>query len=77
MQAGLMKVKTKTSKFEAQLEFRKKVFEQNPVDKCFTQKKGNQIEEVCSNLRKLFPPRLAVTRKVSLVQESSMILNEM
>ena len=56
MQAGLMKVKTKTSKFEAQLEFRKKVFEQNPVDKCFTQKKGNQIEEVCSNLHKLFPP---------------------
>ena len=63
MQAGLMKLKTKTSKFQAlkaQLDFRKKVLEQNPADKsvfCLSKnKKKLSIEEVCSNLCELFPP---------------------
>ena len=60
MQAGLMKLKTKTSKLQAlkaQLDFRKKVLEQNPVDKSLSRnKKKLSVDEVCSNLCKLFPP---------------------
>ena len=62
MQAGLMKLKTKTSKLhalKAQLDFRKKVLEQNPVDKsifCLSKNKQKlSVDEVCSNLCKLFP----------------------
>ena len=63
MQAGLMKLKTKTSKLQAlkaQLDFRKKVLEQNPVDKsilCLSKenKQKLSVDEKCSILCKLFP----------------------
>lgn len=60
---GLMKLKSKTAKLtalKAQLDFRKKVLEQNHVDKsifCLSKnKKKLSVEEVCSNLCKLFQP---------------------
>ena len=63
MQADLMKLKTKTSKLQAlkaQIDFRKKVLEQNPVNKsifCLSRnKKKLSVDEVCSNFCKLFPP---------------------
>ena len=63
MQADLMKPMTKTSKLQAlkpQLDFRK-ILEQNPVDKSIflsfnKQKKKLSVDEVCTNLCKLFPP---------------------
>ena len=62
MEAGLMKLKTKTDKFQAlkvQLDFRKKVLQQNPDDRgifCFSRnKKKLSIEEVCSNLSNTAP----------------------
>ena len=62
MQAGLMKLKTKTSKLQAlkaQLDFRKEVLEQNPVDKsifCLSRnkKKKLSVDDVCTNLCELF-----------------------
>ena len=61
MQAGLMKLKTKTSKFQAlkaQLDFRKKVWSKILSTKVFFafHNKKLSIEEVCSNLWKLFLP---------------------
>ena len=63
VQTGLMKLKTKTSKFDAlkaQLDFRKKFWSKIPQTRVFfafqKTKKKLSIEEVCSNLCELFPP---------------------
>ena len=79
MQAGLMKLKTKTSKFQAlkaQLDFRRKVLEQNPTDKsvfCLSKntKKRYLSRRYAATFANYFRPHLGVIRKVSLAKELS------
>ena len=78
MQAGLMKLKTKTSKFQAlkaQLDFRKKILEQNSADKsvfCLSKNKKNfRSRRYAATFANYFHPHLGVIRKVSLAKELS------
>ena len=63
MKAGLMKLATKTSELQSlkcQLEFRKKVLEEDYGDKSVFYLSRNRrklsVDEVCSNHCKLYPP---------------------
>ena len=71
MRAGLMKFKFKTSKLQAQLEFRRKVLEQNQADKsifCLSKNRRKlSVDEVCGKLCKPFQPSNSGSDKEGLI----------